>query len=183
MKLPDNFERFKAGQRKPEFLAWAAICLASESQSYVELGTGHAAYMHEMGIPQVVAVDINTPLYGITDAGVNYIGGNSYHVDTLTRVVEHLGATPDIVFIDADHDGDAPQRDFELWYPVTRKLIGFHDIQIPNVRRLWDRLALNYPSCEILGRDRASAVAWQGPLCPQDGILSGGGIGVLYKYD
>lgn len=181
MKLPDNFESFNAGQRKPEFIAWASVCLASDSQSYVELGTGHAAYMRAMGIPKVVAVDINTPLYGVTDAGVTYIHGDSHDIDTLKRVTIILGDAPDIVFIDADHDGDAPLRDFELWYPVARKLVGFHDIQIPNVRRIWDSLALKYPSIEILGRDLASAIAWQGPLCPQDGILSGGGIGVIWK--
>jgi hypothetical protein len=182
LNLPSNFERFNAGQRKPEFLAWASICLASGARSYVELGTGHAAYMREMGIEKVVAVDINTPLYGIEDAGVHYVGGSSYDISTLAKVTEILGGMPDIVFIDADHDGDAPLWDFNLWHPVAQKLVGFHDIQIPNIKnRIWPAIALAHPSVEILGRDFSSAAAWQGPLCPADGILSGGGIGVIWK--
>lgn len=181
MTLPD-FATYRAGQREPEFVAWASICLAAGAKSYVELGTGHAAYMRAMGIERVVAVDINNPLYGIVDKDVHYLRGSSYDVATLKQVIEILGGYPDVVFIDADHDGDAPQRDFDLWYPVAQKLVGFHDIQIPNIRQnIWPRIALTHPSVEIIARDLASAVAWQGPLCPQDGVLSGGGIGVIFK--
>ena len=181
MILPPDFERFNTGQRKPEFLSWASICLVSGATSYVELGTGHAAYMREMGIPNVVTVDIDEPQYGITHADVKYLHGNSYDVGTLHRVVEALGGLPDIVFIDADHDGESPRRDFDLWYQVAQKLVGFHDICIPNVQRIWDEIAVHYPSVEIIGRDLASAIAWQGPGTPKDGRISGGGIGVIWK--
>ena len=169
------------GQRKPEFLLWAAICKASDATSYVELGTGHAHYMKAMGIEKVVAVDITTPSNGTPSKDVIYLHGDTHDVDTLKRVVDTIGDMPDIVFIDADHDGDAPQRDFDLWWTVARKLVAFHDINIPNVARVWREIAFHHTSAEIVGRDLASAVAWQGPGTSPDGYISGGGIGVLWK--
>ena len=182
LSLPE-FDTARLGQRKPEFISWVSICLASGAQSYVELGTGHAGYMRAAGIPNVVAVDINNPpFYGIADDRVNYVQGSSYDIDTLRRVTDILGGLPDIVFIDADHDGDAPQKDFELWYPVARLLVGFHDILIPNIaERIWPDIAFRHPSVEIIGRDLASAQAWQGPGTSPDGRISGGGIGVIFK--
>lgn len=181
MTLP-AFAAARCGQREPEFLAWVAICLAHDVCSYVELGTGHADYMHLAGIPSIVAVDINNqPFYGVKHDAVNYVRGDSHDVETLSQVLEILGGYPDVVFIDADHDGDAPRRDFDLWYPVARKLVGFHDIRIPNVQRIWDEIAFRHPSVEIIGRDLASAQAWQGMGTSPDGRISGGGIGVLWK--
>jgi hypothetical protein len=171
------------GQREPEFLAWVAILQAYNVQSYVELGTGHSHYIAAMGVPSVVAVDINTPKDKfLFDKGVRYIHGNSYDPHCLEEVLAILKGYPDVVFIDADHDGDAPQRDFDLWYPYAIKLVGFHDILIPNIERnIWPQIALRHKSAKIIGCDLASAIQWQGPLCPQDGIISGGGIGVVWK--
>lgn len=177
-----KFDNARMGQREPEFLAWVAICLAMDVHSYVELGTGHSHYMHTAGISRVVAVDINNPPYdGMSNEGVNYVQGSSYDSATLAQVLGIVGDQPDVVFIDADHDGDAPQRDFDLWYPQARKLIGFHDICIPNVARIWNDLSLKHPSVEFLGRDLASAIAWQGPGTPSNGRMSAGGIGVIFK--
>jgi hypothetical protein len=169
------------GQREPEFLAWVSICLTIGAKSYVELGTGHSHYMRAAGIPSVVAVDINNPQYGVISEDVNYVRGSSYDIDTFRRVIDILGGYPDVVFIDADHDGDAPRRDFELWYPVAQKLVGFHDILIPNITPLWNEVAFQYKSAEIIGRDLASAQAWQGMGTSPDGRISGGGIGVIFK--
>jgi hypothetical protein len=179
--LPE-FKSSRMGQREPEFIAWVSILLAHNIQSYVELGTGHAHYIHAIGVPRVVTVDINTPQYGVIDAGVTYLSGNSYDIDTLKRTIDALGGLPDVVFIDADHDGDAPRRDFDLWYPVAQKLVGFHDILIPNIaQRIWPEIAFRHPSVELIGRDLASAQAWQGMGTSPDGRISGGGIGVIWK--
>lgn len=179
--LPE-FDTARLGQRKPEFMAWVSICLASGAKSYVELGTGHAGYMRAAGIPKVVAVDINNPpYYGIADDRVSYIQGSSYDFDTFRRVLDILGGYPDIVFIDADHDGDAPRKDFDLWHPAAQKLVGFHDILIPNIaQNIWPDIAFRHPSIEIIGRDLASAQAWQGMGTSPDGRISGGGIGVIW---
>lgn len=178
-----KFDNARMGQREPEFLAWVAICLAMDVHSYVELGTGHSHYMRELGIASVVAVDINNPpYYGVTHGGVTYIQGSSYDPATQRRVIEALGfGAPDAVFIDADHDGDAPRRDFDLWYPIAKKLVAFHDILIPNIVPLWSELSFSHPSVELIARDIASAKSWQGEGTSPDGRVSGGGIGVIYK--
>jgi hypothetical protein len=185
MPLPE-FDQITMGQREPEYLTWTALCVAMGVSSYVELGTGSAHFMKRAGIDKVVAMDINNPEAATLhnphrETGVSYIQGNSHDVAMLRQVVDFLGCLPDAVFIDADHDGDAPRQDFELWYPVAQKLVGFHDIQIPNIAELWREISLNLPSVKLIGCDRASAVSWQGPNCPQDGILSAGGIGVIFK--
>jgi len=183
MSLPD-FNLVGLGQREPEFLAWAAILLAYDIKSYVELGTGHGSYIARMGIPSVVCVDINNESSNRTlrADGTYHVRGSSYDIATLREVTDILGGFPDCVFIDADHDNDAPRRDFDLWYPVAKKLVGFHDINIPNIRHnIWPQIAFRYKSAEIIGRDLASAIAWQGPGTSPDGFVSGGGIGVIYK--
>ena len=171
------------GQREPEFLLWVALLQALHVQSYVELGTGHSHYIHAAGVPTVVAVDINTPPDKfLFDRGVRYLHGDSHDPALLEEVIGILKGYPECVFIDADHDGDAPQRDFDLWWPYATKLVGFHDILIPNIERnIWPQIALRHKSAKIIGCDLASAIQWQGPLCPQDGIISGGGIGVVWK--
>lgn len=176
-----QFMQAPCGQREPEFMAWAALVRAYDCKSYVELGTGHADYMALMGM-KVVAVDINNDEGRVNHNGVHYVRGDSHARSTIDRVLHLLGDLPDAVFIDADHDNDAPRLDFDLWYSVAQKLVGFHDILIPNIaERIWPQIALERPSAKIIGCDRASALAWQGPDAPQDGILSGGGIGVIYK--
>ena len=185
MPLP-KFDQITMGQREPEYLTWTALCVAMGVTSYVELGTGSAHFMKRAGVDKVIAMDINNPEAATLhnphrETGVSYVQGNSHDADMLRYVVEFLGDLPDAVFIDADHDGDAPRRDFDLWWPNTRMLMGFHDIRIPNVAYLWHEISLQISSVKLIGCDRASAVSWQGPGCPQDGILSAGGIGVLFK--
>src|SRR4029077_7949978 len=144
--LPE-FMQAPCGQREPEFLAWAALVRAYDCQSYVELGTGHADYITKLGVPSVIAVDINNDEGRVNHNGVRYVRGDSHDPRTLDRVLHLLGDLPDVVFIDADHDNDAPRLDFELWYPVAQKLVGFHDILIPNIEtRIWPQIALAHPS-------------------------------------
>lgn len=181
MTLP-IFTSGKMGQREPEFLAWVAILQALDVRSYVELGTGHAHYIREAGVPTVVTVDINTLAGGARDNGVEYISGDSHDPAILAKVLTFLGGDPDAVFIDADHDLDAPRKDFDLWWPHATKVCGFHDILIPNIENdLWPDVRFRFPSISIIGHDIASAKAWQGPGTSPDGRISGGGIGVLFK--
>jgi hypothetical protein len=177
-----RFTQAPCGQREPEFMAWAALVRAYDCKSYVELGTGHVDYMSQMGILSVIGVDINNDDHHANHNGVHYIRGDSHDRHTLDRVLHLLGDLPDAVFIDADHNDESPRLDFELWYPAAQKLVGFHDILIPNIgERIWPPIALEHPSAKIVACDRASALAWQGLGAPQNGILSAGGIGIIYK--
>ncbi len=183
MPLPKFNQRF-LGQRKPEYLAWAALCVANGVRSYVELGAGSAHFLYQSGVPRVVGVDmlhVDNRHNPYQAGGVIYYRGDSHDLQTLHDVCVKLDGFPDAVFIDADHSYDAVRQDFDMWWPVATMLVGFHDILIPDVRRFWNEICLDITSAEIIGRDIASAKSWQGPGCPDDGVISGGGIGVLWK--
>jgi hypothetical protein len=184
MPLPE-FNQATMGQRKPEYLAWTALCVAMGVQSYVELGSGSAHFIRQAGVPQVISVDIahSEELFHnpYREDGVRYSKGDSHHPSTLHAVLDMLGGPPDAVFIDADHDYAPVKADFELWWPSARLLVGFHDIQIPSVAQFWKEISLGISSVKLIGCDRASAVSWQGEGSPADAVLSAGGIGVLFR--
>lgn len=178
------FEQARLAQRKPEYMIWAALCSSMGVESYVELGSGAGHYMLAAGIPTVVSVDIahSTERHNPYESeGVHYFRGDSHELETLYGVLSIIGREPDVVFIDADHSYDAVRKDFDMWWPAARKLVGFHDILIPDIVPFWNEVSLNIPSAKIIGCDLASAQSWQGPGAPSDGVLSGGGIGVLFK--
>jgi hypothetical protein len=178
-------EQGQIGQRIPEYRMWVALCMQMRIRSYVELGSGAAHYLYKAGVPTCLSIDINNesgPLHNPhRDRGVTYIAGNSHDPKTVSRALDLLGGPPDCVFIDADHNYAPARSDFELWWPVATRLVGFHDILIPDVKQLWNEICLGIPSVEIVARDYASAASWQGPGAPADGRLSGGGIGILFK--
>jgi len=178
------FDQSKLGQRKPEYLLWTALCVAMGVESYVELGSGSAHYLLAAGIPKVIGIDIahSTERHNPYESeGVLYLRGDSHDLVTLHKVLELLDGPPDAVFIDAAHDYDSVRMDSEVWWPAVRMLLGFHDIQIPDVGRLWNEISLDTCSAKIIGCDLPSAISWQGPGAPSNGVLSGGGIGVLFK--
>jgi methyltransferase family protein len=185
MTLP-VFDQGKMGQRKPEYMIWTSLCVAMGIANYVELGAGSGHYLLDAGIKTVIGVDVNHTNTNerhnfYQDDRVWNVTGDSHDPQTMQEVLRLLGGPPDAVFIDADHSYDAVRKDFEMWYPVARRLVGFHDILIPDIVRLWGEISLDISSAKIIGCDRASAYSWQGPGAPSDGVLSGGGIGVLFK--
>jgi hypothetical protein len=160
------------------------LCMSMGVKSYVELGTGSGFFLLDAGVPSVVCVDINNApdrhnSYEAT--GVHYLRGNSHDLQTLRDVLTILGGPPDAVFIDADHSYEAVRQDFDMWYPAAKMLIGFHDILIPDVARLWEEISLSITSAKVIGCDLLSARSWQGDGAPADGRLTGGGIGVIFK--
>ena len=179
-----TFNQPQLGQRKPEYLIWTSLCLAMGVESYVELGSGAGHYLLEAGVPNIVSVDIthselrHNPY---ESEGVHYYRGDSHDLETLYQVLSILGGEPDAVFIDADHSYDAVRQDFDMWWPAAKKLVGFHDILIPDIVPFWTEVSLGISSAKIIGCDVASAKSWQGSGAPSDGVLSGGGIGVLFK--
>lgn len=183
--LPE-FIQPQLGQRKPEYLAWTSLCVAFKVESYVELGSGAGHFIYRAGVPNVISIDI-AHLLGIAlhnpyqEPGVRYHMGDSHDPAVLAAVIEHLGGPPEAVFIDADHEYAPVKADFELWYPHATKLVAFHDILIPEVSRFWNEICLTHSSVELIARDLESAVSWQGPGTPQDGRMTAGGIGVIFK--
>jgi hypothetical protein len=167
-------EIYRGGnQRTPEIHAWTSLCLGMKVRSFVELGIGSSYLLRREGVPGVT-VDL------LPDASPWHIQGDSHDPATRDRVIDLLGAMPDVVFIDADHEAAMVRLDFELWWPVAQFLVGFHDILMPSVVPFWHDVRRCYPSLEIVARDPASAQAWQ-VGSGSDGDLACGGIGVLFK--
>lgn len=149
------------GQRGREISTWAATCVGYGVRTYVELGSwdgSSAVFVRKAGVPKVVTVDISTIRPAATEhTDVHWISGSSYDVDILHKVIAYLGGYPDAVFIDADHEGDSPRKDFNLWWPVTQKLLAFHDIhELPGVKAVWDEASKVNRSVEIISRDEKS---------------------------
>ena len=165
-------------QRIPEYHAWVCLCAGAGARSYVELGCGSADFLHKAGVSNIVTVDLLPN--GLGTPEIRHLQANSYDPSTRDRVLDLLGMQPDVVFIDADHEAPAVMKDFELWHPVTKLLVGFHDILMPSVMPAWHKIRREYPSIEIIGKDIASAEAWQhsGHV---DGHVNCGGIGVVFK--
>ena len=165
-----------SNQRPPEYHTWMCICIGMRAQSYVELGVGSSWEQHNAGMV-VVTVDLNPTGF----PHIPHIQGNSQEKGTLHKVLSTLGDRPDIVFIDADHTYDGCKADFELWYPVARLAVGFHDTRLPQgCDQFWKEISRNYPSVEIVSRDIKSALEWQ-TNADDSGDVNAGGIGVIWK--
>ena len=172
-------------QRPTEYRSWTAMCIGMGVQKYVELGMGGggtANYMKEAGVGQIVVVDLISRLDWniVLRNDIGFIQEDSQDPKTLSKVLELLGGEPDVVFIDADHSSEGVRKDFELWWPVAKMMVGFHDIFIPTVNNVWNGLCVGISSIQIVGRDYESASIWQ-DRAPMDGTLPCGGIGVLFK--
>jgi hypothetical protein len=165
-------------QRGFEFYAWLALCQACGVERYVELGWGSGATAQaakDAGF-RVASVDIAPEPPGGQREGILYIASESWAPAAVARAIEHLGGPPDAVFVDADHLNGSPRRDFEAWWPHTRTLMGFHDVEWMDSGALWREVSPKHRSLEILARDdlaRAEWAAWG---------MREAGIGILFKH-
>jgi len=69
--------------------------------------------------------------------------GNTHNPETLKRLKGLLAGKPiNLLFIDADHSYDSVKKDFEIYGPLTRHIIAFHDIRTEqvHVRLFWEEL-------------------------------------------
>ena len=167
-------------QRIPEYHSWVALNRGMDIQSYVELGCGSASFLQDAGVPRIITVD----LLPNGHPTIEHIVGDTHSLEVLHEVLAKLGDRPECVFIDADHSYEGVKADFDMWYPATTRLIGFHDILMPGVKEYWNEISLQYPSIEIIARDCDSAQRWQhggGPY--PDGKVNCGGIGVIFRED
>jgi len=163
-------------QRDPEIHTWVSLCLGMGIKSYVELGCGSAYLLQQAGV-HIVTVDL------LANGQTNHLVANSQDPETVSRVLAMLGEKPDVVFIDADHETDGVRRDFELWWPVAKVMVGFHDILMPSVMPFWNDICLGIRSAQIIARDLASADKWQHGGNHPDGRVNCGGIGILFKEE
>jgi len=89
-------------------------------------------------------VDFSDPL-----CDIQVITGNSQISETVEKVKQALGDEPvDFLFIDADHSYEGVKADFENYHGLVRPggIIGFHDVNHPPVRQLWDEINISHQS-------------------------------------
>jgi len=130
----------------------------SEWKSFLEFVD---AYFRNRGIENPIVVEIglmhnaqkeyyvhlfNAEHIGI-DCNVNAmpdILGNSRHPDSMEMLELMLkGRKIDLLFIDGDHSFEAVKGDYELYGPLTKHLVAFHDIRATNnseVYKFWDEI-------------------------------------------
>ena len=122
-----------------------------------------SAYFVHRGIERPVVLEVGTrlnlqkPFYerllgaehvgiDITDAEAKPdILGDSTAPATIQAVRDRLAGRPiDILFVDGNHEYEGVKRDFEIYGPMTRHILAFHDISIDfagyGIRKLWTEL-------------------------------------------
>ena len=122
-----------------------------------------SAYMTHRGIERPVVLEVGTRLnlqkpYYERLLGAEHIGiditaaeaapdilGDSAAPETIAKVKEMLAGRPvDILFIDGNHEYEGVKKDYEIYGPMTRHLIAFHDISIDwagyGIRKLYAEL-------------------------------------------
>lgn len=156
------------------------------------------AYFKTRGILNPIVVEIGTmnnaqkPFYqellnadhiGIDIVGRPDILGSSQSLATFDGLKKWLGGRPiDLLFIDGDHTYAAVKSDYEIYGPLTRHIIAFHDINHPfspeipeETMRLWK---------EIIAADKCNILfAIQCHNSAKTGITAGRqmGIGLIIK--
>lgn len=126
---------------------------------------------------------LNAEHIGIDITGHPDILGSSQSPEILRRLKERLEGRPiDLLFIDGDHAYSAVKSDYEVYGPLTKHIIAFHDInhtfspQIPEeTMRLWKEIIAT-DKCDVL-------LAIQRHNSEKAGITAGRqmGIGIIIK--
>jgi len=165
-------------QRSYEFQTFAGLCKLFGVKSYLELGVGAGGcsrYMTRLGIFHVIGVDLHEdrPLYLPEHATYKMADSRD------ENLVRELGKF-DAIFVDTDHSYETTKREFELWWPMTNIIMGFHDICLrgTGVPRLWEELSPTIRSIEIIAKDDFSNIENPNDTHP-DRFWAG--IGVLLK--
>lgn len=171
----------RMAQRGKEYHTWIALCLALEVHRYVELGSwdgSSSTFAREAGIKQVVTIDLSSARPSALLDDMGFVSGDCGTLDALQRALDFLGGSPDAVFIDADHSEGAVRRDFSLWWPKTKILLGFHDILGFGVEPFWREISSGIRSVEIVSRDKVSESEFH-----HNESVHWAGIGVLFKEE
>lgn len=169
----------QSAQRGKEYHTWIALCLALGVKRYVELGcaTGASAtFALHSGIQKVVTIDTTALRPVGLSRDIPFISATSGDPRNIERVFHHLSGWTDAVFIDASHEAIDVRKDFDLWWPETKILLAFHDIQGFGVKQVWEDVSKEIRSVEIISKDRFSESEFF-----DNRNVQWGGIGVLFK--
>ena len=154
-------------------------------------GVKQAAYYSKFIGGSYLGIDIQ-------DKGRDYVmQGDSRDKATLDKLVHRLGGRKiDLLFIDGDHAYDTVKSDWDMYSPLVKHIVAFHDIcwgmdwmpdkqgEKPSVRQFWQELyglghqmiSLELPDLMEIEEDDGSITKAQG----------GSGIGLVFmnrKFD
>jgi hypothetical protein len=159
--LMTQFKRKELGQDPLEwryFLEFASSYFADrgiDRPVVVEIGIWNGLqrrfYEGLLGAKHI-GIDNLKPFAPLTVKGpcsVPDIVGDSHQPATVQRLKVRLAGRPiDLLFVDGDHSYESVKKDYELYGPLTRHLVAFHDIFGVNPRdpglgvyRFWNELA------------------------------------------
>jgi len=123
----------------------------------VEVG---AAYGHQKAFYEKL---IDCEYIGIDIKHKTDIVGDSKSPETLNRLKEKLRGRPiNLLFIDGDHSYSGVKSDYEMYAPLVRNIVAFHDVIIYKnaVAKLWNELIA--ANKEIGDKTFITIRAWHG---------------------
>lgn len=139
-----------------EYVPWLYYLRGLGISSYLEIGTagGYSIAAAREILPDTRLVTLNIRDEAeIKFVDVEYVIGDSHEID--------LGPF-DAIFIDGDHTEGSVSKDFELWWPRARHVLGFHDVTAPAwpaVARQWMRARLHARAVRFTSdRDGCSSI-------------------------
>jgi predicted O-methyltransferase YrrM len=140
-------------QNKPELFTLGGIMNSIGCESYLEIGAscgGSALMLAPLVSEKIVLVDLfEDKSAGMLKAAMNMIAdlytaevigikGDSRHPDTVEECAKR--GPYDVVMIDGGHQYETVKSDYEKYGPLAKKLVVFHDINQPGVKRLWEEI-------------------------------------------
>ena len=147
----DTFQRkYHNWQQQREEIE-AVAKLIGECNSYLEIGTAEGGslyfFAHKMGFKRAVCVDLDEAhtrpyrewvfeqLSGAVE--MTLYSGNSMDAAIIEQAAKEQF---DVVFIDGGHDYATVKSDWVNYGKLANKYVVFHDICLPDVKKLWDEL-------------------------------------------
>lgn len=152
----------------------------SEWQCFLEFAD---AYFKNRGILNPVVVEIGIAnnsqktfyqeLLGAEHIGIDIIGspdilGDSHNLETVEKLKARLSGRPiDLLFIDGGHMYESVKADYELYSPLVKHIVAFHDIytRFPNpidpaVYRLWNEIVENEKTFPLVIFKKDNSIEW-----------------------
>ena len=140
-ELMGTFHRMHLGQDPKEwrcFLEFISSYFSNRGEYrplIVEIGVWNGIprrFYEKLLNAEYIGIDLGKPFAPITiysEDSVPDIAGDSHSLETVEKLKTRLNGRPiDLLFIDGDHSYQGVKSDYELYGPLVKHIIAFHDI-------------------------------------------------------